>query len=157
MVRPVVHALRVRCRASRLELWPYVADTELLNQVAGSARIEVLPASEPKGAARFAMTTRMGGVTVAYDEEPFSFAVGRSFSWTRASARGPTKRITGRYELADLDGGTEVTATFTTEPRSFVFKPIVWLVQGARARGVARYIRLVDDALVARRPVRLVA
>ncbi len=151
----VVSSFRVRCRSSRAEMWRWVADTRILNDHVGSTPLDVRRETSGATAARFAMRTRLGGVSVDYEEEPFEWDKERFFSWARFMNGGLVSSITGLYQLTDVDGdrGCEIDVRLATMPRAIVFWPIVWFIQTTRARGVAAYLRAVDDAVRADRPL----
>jgi len=106
----------VQCASSPEALWPLLADTDRLNRAAGLARIEVKPL-DGAGAARFLVSTKLGGFRVEYEERPVEFVEGERFKFVRVLRRGPVRSIQMSFELRARADGTEVVLSLEIAPR----------------------------------------
>jgi adenylate cyclase len=130
----------VRCASSAEALWPLLADTDRLNRAAGLSRIEVKPLAGA-GAARFLVSTRLGGFRVEYEERPVEFVENERFRFVRLFRGGPARSIEMTFELRPQSGGTDVALSLRIEPRW----PLIGFV--ARFSGM-RTLRALGDEVV---------
>src|SRR6267142_1992625 len=137
----------VRCTSSADALWPLLADTDRLNRAAGLSRIEVEPL-EHRGAARFLVSTRLGGFRVRYEERPPEFVERERLKFVRLMRGGPVRSIEMQLELqARGDGGTDVTLSLRIAPRWPLIGPVARLNGVRTLRALAREVRWIDVAL----------
>ena len=137
----------VRCASSADALWPLLADTDRLNRAAGLSRIEVEPL-EHRGAARFLVSTRLGGFRVRYEERPPEFVERERLKFVRLMRGGPVRSIEMQLELqARGDGGTDVTLSLRIAPRWPLIGPVARLNGARTLRALAREVRRIDVAL----------
>ena len=115
----------VRCGSSAEALWPLLADTDRLNRAAGLSRIAVQPLADA-GAARFLVSTKLGGFRVDYEERPVEFVEGERFKFVRILRGGPVRSIEMTFELRPRGYGTDVALSLQVAPR--------WPLSGAIAR-----------------------
>src|SRR5437764_15480748 len=88
----------VQCASEPRALWPLLADTERFNRAAGLSRISVEPLSGA-GAARFLISTTLGGFRVQYEERPFEFVENERFVCRRLLRRGPVREVEIGFSL----------------------------------------------------------
>ncbi|HWE23604.1 MAG TPA: DUF5939 domain-containing protein, partial [Myxococcales bacterium] len=136
----------VECASSAEALWPLLADTDRLNRAAGLSPIEV-EALDDAGAARFVVSTKLGGFRVRYEERPVEFIERERFRFVRVLRGGPVRSIEMLFELRPRDPGTEVVLSLQISPRW----PMIGLIarlNGARSlRALAAEVRRIDAAL----------
>jgi adenylate cyclase len=131
----------VECASPPETLWPILADTEQFNRAVGLSRIEVRPL-EGAGAARYLISTTLGGFRVEYEERPAQFVENERFKFLRVLRRGPVRSIESGFELRPRGSGTDVVLSLRIVPRWLLFAPIAsvngWLTLRTFAREVAR-------------------
>jgi adenylate cyclase len=144
-MRPVTITRKVRCLASRREVWDHVSNTLRLNRAIGTSRLAVAP-RETAGLERFEIRGRLGGFNVTYFEQPFSWSEGEFLALHRIFVGGPAKSIATRYDLADAsDGaGCEVTVRVDLVPRWSALRPVIWLATRRTLARVAKYLASVN-------------
>jgi adenylate cyclase len=143
----------VRCASSAQALWPMLADTDRLNRAAGLSRIEV-EALDGAGAARFLVSTKLGGFSVQYEERPVEFVERERLRFVRSLRRGPVRSIEMLFELRPFEAGTEVTLSLRIAPRWPLIGPVARLNGTRTLRALAREVRRIDAALVRGEPVK---
>jgi len=137
----------VPCTSSAEALWPLLADTDRLNRAAGLSRIEVEPL-DGAGAARFLVSTRLGGFRVRYEERPAEFVERERFKFVRVLRGGPVRSIEMQIELgARSGGGTDVTLSLQIVPRWPMMGTVARLNATRTLRALAREVRRIDVAL----------
>src|SRR5205823_4552117 len=113
----------VQCASEARALWPHLADTERFNRAVGLSRIRVQPLAGA-GAARFLISTTLGGFRVEYEERPFEFVENERFTFRRVFRRGPVREIEMGFVLAPTNPGTRVTVNLRIQPRLAWLKPV---------------------------------
>lgn len=146
-MRPITVVRKIRCRASRLQVWEHVSNTLRLNRAVGTSRLAVVP-RETTGLDRFELHGRLGGFQVTYLERPFSWSEGEFFALQRTFLGGPAQSLATRYELADAPDGSscDVTVRVDLIPRMSVLRPLVWLATKRTLAEVADYLASVDKS-----------
>ncbi len=139
-----VHTREVDFAADIHDVWRVVTDTDRLGRALGFDKIEVAPL-EGAGAARFLVSTKIAGLVVEYEEQPFQFVEPERFASHRVCRRGPLERIDSTWELARRpEGGTHVKLTVTLEPARAFLMP---LARAAAGKSVANHIRVLTEAM----------
>jgi class 3 adenylate cyclase len=125
----------------------HVSNTLRLNRAVGTSRLAVIP-RDSTGLDRYEVRGRLGGIKVAYIEQPFTWSDGEFFAFERVFMSGPARTLSTRYDFADAPGGgCEVTVRVELVPRLAVLRPIVWFATGRTLADVTRFVASVDDAL----------
>ncbi len=144
----VVTDLAVACRSDVLDLWGVLTDTERLNRALGMTRLALTPLRD-ETAARYLVSTHLGGLPVEYEERPYEWIYPRSFRIVRRMRKGPLRLLDVAYTLEPRpDGGADVGVRFTFEPRLAVLRPFVRVMSEITKRNFAEVIQQMDAALV---------
>ena len=147
-MKPLISTRTISCQSARDPIWVALADTHRLNRAIGHHPLQ----SEPiwKGAERYLVKTRLAGLNLEYEEEPFQWSQPEFISITRKFRNGPACRYRMEWQLAEQgDGSTLVTQQLEIEPRSvwvwlFVLANL-WLISRRLVRETKR-----ADANIAR-------
>ena len=131
-MRPVVVSASLDMASSPEAVWPLLTDTDRVNRLIGSEPVAFTPIeakAEGRTTARFLADTRAGGFRIQYEEAPFEWSHGRTFSVTRAMRSGPLTSYSLHWALERglLEGGTRATVRLELVPRSWIIWPIAWL------------------------------
>lgn len=142
----VVSELTVACRSDVHAMWDALTDTERLNRALGLHRITVRPLDDA-GAARYLVSTHLGGLPVEYEERPFEWIYPRSFRVVRRMRSGPLRELSVGYVLEPAaGGGSVVKLRLTLEPRHNILGPFVRFMGGRTVHGFEEVIRQMDAA-----------
>lgn len=149
MARVVVSERILQCRSDAYSLWTVITDTDRTNRAIGLARLSVSPLSGPS-AARYRVTTRLGGFPVEYEERPFEWVYLDHFKILRRMRSGPIDWIELSLALAPGDrGGTRLTIRLSVAPKIALFAPVL-RYQGAQSLGrIEQEILSIDASLAA--------
>ncbi len=143
----VVTELTVACRSSVIDLWGMLTDTERLNRALGMTRLTLTPLRDAT-AARYVVTTHLGGLPVEYEERPFEWIYPRSFRVVRRMRKGPLLLLDLAYRLEPRPGGgTDVGVRLTLEPRHALLSPFVRLMSNLTRRSFAEVIEQMDASI----------
>jgi class 3 adenylate cyclase len=146
-VTAVVSEVTVDCRSDACTVWGAVADTERLNRLLGMSRIEVRPESGAS-AARYRVSTTLGGFAVEYEERPFEWIYPKSFKVLRKMRAGPLDALEIAFTLDPLpDGGTRVRIRLALTPRYFLLGPFVRLMANRTTRAFSEIVAGLDTEL----------
>ena len=162
---PVAEAMRSRGRSHVLEfsldlkssaeeLWPYVSDTERMNQVVGLPPVQVEHVRS-EGSSKTFLSNKVLGIAMRWQEYPFEWVEGRRWSVLRVFEQGLTRWYRVRMELHALPaGGTRLSYSMEFEP---VFGFLAWIIKlevGVKQK--AKLIRIFKrvDALIEQGAVR---
>ncbi len=94
--------------------WATVADANALNRAAGLEPVTLTP--QAAGVSRQAGATRLSGLPVTYDEQPFEFVTERWSQVNRTFHNGPFRALRARVDLAEEEGGVRVTVDIGMTP-----------------------------------------
>jgi eukaryotic-like serine/threonine-protein kinase len=141
-------AFSVELESPPLELWPFVSDTARMNEIVGLPPVAV-ERTTVDGSTQTFLSNRVLGIDMRWQEYPFEWVEGRSWSVLRVCTKGVTRWYRIRLELDALPaGGTRLTYTMEFEPvfsfLAFVVKFEVGIKQKAK---LARVFRRVDALL----------
>lgn len=146
-VTTIVSELTVPCRSDVRDLWDELADTERLNRALGMTKITLKPLDDGS-AARYLVSTRLGGLAVEYEERPYEWIYPTIFRVQRRMRSGPLRQLEVSYRLdARPDGGTDVKVTLGFQPAHGVLGPFVRFMGGLTIRGFEEVIRKIDATL----------
>ncbi len=87
------------------ELWPLLTDTDRMNRTLGMREVRYEAIERKAGdetAARYVAHTRLGGLPVTYEEEPFEFLVPERYSVRRRLRGGLFSELVTRLEVSPL-------------------------------------------------------
>jgi len=153
MTASITTEVRVACRADVCSLWDAMTDTERLNRAVGMERVRFTPL-EGATAARYLASTRLGGFSVAYEENPYEWEYLKYFRVYRKMRGGPARGLAVEYLFEPgRDGLTTVCVRLTVEPRFALLAPVARVSSRGTLRRFERAIRRLDDALTAGRSI----
>ncbi len=129
-------------------LWPYVSDTDRMNEAVGLPPVDIERARSATSAATY-LSNRVLGMNLRWLEQPFEWVEGRRWSVMRVFESGLMRWYRVSVELQPLPtAGTRLCYTMEFEPR-FAF--LAWLIQlevGVKQRSrLTRSFQRVDALL----------
>ena len=143
----VVVEATVACQGDLVSVWGAITDTERLNRIMGMNRVTTQPLDDAT-AARFVVSTNLGGFPVDYEERPFEWIYPRRFKILRRMRSGPLNTLEVAYELEPRpDGGTDVKLRLALDPRYRILAPFVRFMGGLSARDLEDAITRMDASL----------
>ncbi|MBL9086096.1 MAG: hypothetical protein JNM10_03050, partial [Planctomycetia bacterium] len=112
-------------------VWPYVADTNRVDRLAG------LPPARyaPSEAGYDVRQTFHGVLTTAYEEAPYEWVEGERFAVVRTFSKGPVTRLVVRTRLVPEARGTRVVTELDATPRSALAALALPLLMRSARRG----------------------
>ena len=113
----VVAALSVPCRADVVALWGALTDTERLNRALGNGQLTVKPLSDAT-AARYLVSTTLGGMRVEYEERPYEWVYPRAFRIVRKMRSGPLAGSTSPTPSPRARAAARSSASASPSPRA---------------------------------------
>ncbi len=127
----VVVTSSVEMASSPEDVWPLLTDTDRTNRIIGGNAVTFRPIeadAAKRTPARFVAETKAGGFNIAYEEAPFEWSHGRSFSVVRTMRTGPLTKYSLHWTLDDLgEKGTRATVRLELVPKHWILWPIAWL------------------------------
>jgi class 3 adenylate cyclase len=116
------------------EVWPWVSDTDRLNQMARvpSARYSHAPAEG--GGSRRTGEHRIAGMRFGWEEHPFEWVKDQWFEVQRCYHSGPLKEARIRLELTPTASGCRMTQTFSYTARNWLCEVLCHLLLTASFR-----------------------
>jgi serine/threonine protein kinase len=136
-------------QSSPAELWPFVSDTERINQAIGLAAVEGGHVTGGSGVL-LQGRTRQAGVPIAWDEHPFEWVYPSRLSVLRDYTEGPLRSMRSVVELFPQAGGrgTRLVHTIELEPRGLLGRALASVEVGVRTRrALDRVYRRIDSLL----------
>ncbi|MEY4547048.1 MAG: Serine/threonine-protein kinase StkP [Pseudomonadota bacterium] len=140
------------------ELWPYVSDTDRMNQIVGLPPVKVERVAAEEGTGQTFLSNQVLGLSLRWREYPFEWVEGHRWSVLRVFESGLMRWYRVRLELEPLaGGGTRLHYTMQYEPRfrllSFLIRFEVGVKQKARLLTMFRRVdSLLGQGLVKRTP-----
>ncbi len=141
----------LECGASPRKLWPVITDTDRVNRVAGLAWVESTP--RPQGLIRHRVKTKLGPVTVEYDEYPFEWVAPERYSVRRDFLSGPLERYEISYSLTPTATGTHVSAELRCELRFSGLGPVAPPIMRTILSKLLAAMKRLDKELVSAEPL----
>lgn len=131
------------------DLWPFVSDTDRMNQVIGLPPVHVERQHEP-GSKRTFLSNRVLGMRLRWQELPFEWIEGHRWSVLRVFESGLMRWYRVQMDLEPLaTSGTRLRYVMEFEPR---YRWLSWLVRfevGVKQKAkLTRVFRRVDALLV---------
>ena len=139
-----------KLRSSADALWPYLSNTDRVNQAVGLPAVRYKTFQDPKLGMRRIATVRAMGMTMEWEEHPFEWIEGRRLSVLRQFPSGPFHWFTNIVELnPQSDGGTLVVQTLEMVPRNFMGKLFARFQIGNKSeRNFGRVYEKIDEYLL---------
>jgi len=136
-------------RSSPEALWPYVSDTERVNQAIGLVSVEGGYVPDAGGVLLQGRSTQLG-VALSWNEHPYEWVQGRRLSVHREYSAGPLVSLRSVVELHPGEGGrgTLLMHTLEAEPRGLVGRALASVEIGMRARRALDRVYTRIDALL---------
>lgn len=143
-MKPLLATREIRCTSPRDALWGALADTAQLNRAVGNNGLLSEPI-EGDSAGRYLVETRLYGIRMIYEEEPFQWNRPERLSITRRFRNGPAHDYTYEHHLTELaGGGTRVALSIRVAPRHAVLWPFLWVNTRGIANRLAQQVRQID-------------
>ncbi len=133
--------------APRGRVWPYLADTNAINRLAGLPPVAYAYAPQPDGSIRAKASLRYGPLRVSWNEPPFAWSAPEFHDVERRYENGPLRRFRTRTALTAVGDRTEVCVSIELEPRSRLYAPLLPAIAERGRRGMERAIRSVRAKL----------
>jgi hypothetical protein len=143
-----VYHFEWRLRASPTALWPYVSDTQRLNEALGLPEWRFKDARLPEGGLHRTGAMRYMGLPVRWEEKPFEWTEGKELGVERIYETGPITILRSRVKLTPHEQGTLLQHSLEFEPRAFFWVPVARLELGVKVRrGLDRVYGEIDRYL----------
>ncbi|HKO94564.1 MAG TPA: protein kinase [Polyangiaceae bacterium] len=135
-------------RSAAHDLWPYVSDTDRMNQVIGLPPVEVERVSG-EGATRTFLSNKVLGMSLRWQEYPFEWVEGHRWSVLRVFESGLMRWYRVTLELEPLPaGGTRLSYRMAFEPRWPLLGFLVRFEVGVKQKAqLLRVFQRVDTLL----------
>jgi len=142
-MKPLIATREILCSSPRDALWVALADTAQLNRAVGN---NVLISEPLEGdSARYLVETRLYGIRMVYEEEPFQWNRPEQLSITRKFRNGPAYDYTYKHHLSEVpEGGTLVSLSIEVAPRHPLLWPFLWVNTLLIANRLAAQVKRVD-------------
>jgi class 3 adenylate cyclase len=149
---PVVLTRTVHFAAPVQDVWPLIADTDRINHALGLPAMSFAPSKGGDAAGtRFVGETSVLGMRVVFDEQPFEWSYGKRIRVLRKAHTGPVAWIASSCaitrSLEDGPSGCSVRLTVEIAPRSWILRPIAWLLARVNLGKLMRLGRDLDAFL----------
>jgi len=138
-----------KLRSSPGALWPFVSNTDRVNNAIGLPAVRYKTFQDPKLGMRRIATVRAMGMTMEWEEHPYEWIEGRRLSVLRQFQSGPFDWFTNVVELnPQSDGGTLVVQTLQMVPRNLMGKLFARFQIGNKSeRNFGRVYEKIDEYL----------
>lgn len=146
MAQPVVSERALTCRSDTRSLWSVLADTERTNRAIGLARLDLAPLTN-RSAARYLVSTDLGGFHVEYEERPFEWVYLQHFKILRRMRSGPIAWMELAFAFAPEARGTRVTMRLSVSPKVTLLAPFLRVRAAQTLKRLEKEVAAVDAAL----------
>ncbi len=149
MSKPIVMSWDLVTRASIQETWKALSDTDRFNRVAEAGFSFTPPADPTLDGARTQGSIKKLGMTITWDEQPFSFRAPNWFRIERRFHSGPAEKLVAIARLSKRpEGGTRIEYNLEVTPRGFFTRAILGFdLKGSTEPKVGNALRLLVQAL----------
>lgn len=135
-------------------LWPVLSDTARFNEAAKLPKYEVEETPQPDGSVRRIGRGRLMGSAVEWDENPYQWVYGKSFSQLRRFRGGPWRQFGIDLQLAPEGSGTVARYTITMEPQGLLGNLIARTgILNKIGGGIEKMVRSATDFVNGQRPL----
>jgi class 3 adenylate cyclase len=124
-------------------VWSLIADTPRLNEAAGLPKYTLEETPLPDGRVQRMAKARLYGIPLSWEERPYEWVAGRSFSQRRRFPSGPLATFGPDVRLEPSGAGSRVSFTLTAEPANFLGHLL--LAAGLLRIGGAKISRITDE------------
>src|SRR4051812_16800963 len=119
-------------------IWPFIADTDRMNRRLGLKGVKYTPLDEgTRTAARLTGATRMGGLSVKYEEMPWEWTWTRGLAVRRTFQGGPIEWLDFSWKMEAAPKGSKLHVKVEALPRHLLLRPLVWINLRQAATGMA--------------------
>ena len=101
-------------------IWETLGDTARYNEAAGLPRQKITEQPRPDGSTRYLAETRMGWITLKWDDIPCNWVAGKWFRHERQFLTGPLTSMTATLHLEPTDAGCHGRYEIEAEPRGLL-------------------------------------
>ncbi len=138
-----------KLRSSPDALWPYVSNTDRVNNAIGLPAVRYKTIQDPILGMRRIASVRAMGMNMEWEEHPYEWIEGRRLSVLRQFPSGPFHWFTNIVELnPQSDGGTLIVQTLQMVPRNFMGKLFARFQIGNKSeRNFGRVYEKIDEYL----------
>ena len=103
-------------------LWPLLANTDSLNRELGLPNVDYTFTPLSQGGSAVRARTRVGLVTMEWDEHPFEWIWPREYSIRRVFHKGPMREFRAAFRFEPTGQGCRVGIQVDLEPAGFLGK-----------------------------------
>lgn len=139
--------VELELRATPMELWSFVSNTERLNQAIGLSAVEEVIRvvdGEPVREGR----TRQSGLSLTWREYPFEWVAGERFGVVRVYQEGPLRWMRSVVTLSPTETGTRLVHCVEAEARNVLARAAAAIQIGMISkRALERVYRRIDAFL----------
>lgn len=131
------------------DLWPYVSNTERINNAVGVPSVTYDVRRDDQGRLRKYGAFRMAGLQIGWEEHPFEWIEGQRLGILREFQQGPFVWFLSVVELIpQIDGGTRLRHSVRILPRGLVGRLVAKLEVSVKGRrNLERVYRRIDHAV----------
>lgn len=140
--------------SSPSELWPYVSNTERLNEAIGLPAVNYRTEHDPELGVRKFGSFVLNGLPVSWEEHPFEWVEGQRMGILREFDVGPFEWFLSRVVLQPSgDGGTKLSHQVTIQPRNLLGRVLTKLEADWKGfRNLNRVYQRMDRSIQGRIP-----
>ncbi len=102
------------------ELWPVVSHTARVNEAAGFPTYQLSETPRADGTVDRRGSVKVAGIGVAWEECPFEWIDGQSFTQVRVFSSGPIRTGTSHVRLEPTEGGTKVVLELVVDAANLI-------------------------------------
>lgn len=130
------------------KLWPFVSDTERVNEALGLPAVKFTGQQTPTGLKRTG-SFQLAGMTIEWEEHPFEWIEGRRFGVFREFSKGPFRWFSSAVNMElTANGGTRLTHTIRICPRNFMGRLVAALEIKVKAKkSLDKVYRRIDQII----------
>jgi len=152
-MKPVEKTLRFSVPYPRERVWPILSHTDWLNRVMGLPPVDYTSRALAAGGVLMeAKSKLLPGPPILWKEYPFEWVHEKSFSERRVYKNGPFHEFLARFNMEQVDGGTEVQVSASITPRTWVGAVLAKLLIGKMKMDFEK-VRRRMEAYLKREPV----
>ena len=131
------------------DLWPYVSNTERINNAVGVPSVVYQTQRDEHGRLRKLGSFRMAGLRISWEEHPFEWIEGQRLGILREFHQGPFQWFLSIVELSPrMEGGTRLRHTVRIRPRGLVGRGVATLEVSLKGkRNLDRVYGRIDKAV----------
>ncbi|MCC9645003.1 protein kinase [Rhodopirellula sp. JC740] len=137
-------------------LWPFISNTERLNEAIGLPPVEYTTKNDPRLGVRKFGTFTLSGVKISWEEHPFEWIEGHRMGILREFETGPFKWFMSVVTLEKrAGGGTRLSHQVRIEPRNLLGRMLVTVEADWKGfRNLNRAYQRMDEAAQSRLKLR---